>query len=43
MKSQCVFKIGPELLIINEMNGKALNYNNILIMKSFCLHILDVV
>jgi hypothetical protein len=43
MESQCVFKIGSELLIINEMNGKALNYNSTLNKKSFCLHILDVV
>jgi len=42
MESQCVFKTGSELLIINEMNGKAVNYNSILIIKSFCLHILDV-
>jgi hypothetical protein len=43
MESQCVFKVGSELLISNEMNAKPLNYNSALIIKSFCLHILDVV
>jgi hypothetical protein len=43
IESQCVFKIGSEILIINEMNSKALNCNSTLIIKLFCLHILDVV
>jgi hypothetical protein len=33
MQPQCVFKTGSELLIINEMNAKALNYNSALIIK----------